>query len=43
MEVPQHTSSYGVYGNVTSQVGPSKGTDSDEMDGAKRTQGLEKL
>lgn len=44
VEIPQHTSSYEVYGNVTSQLGLSKGTDSDAMDGAnRRTQGLKNL
>lgn len=44
MEIPQHASSYEVYGNVTSQLGLSKGTDSDAMDGAnRRTQGLKNL
>ena len=44
VEIPQNTSTYRVYGNVTSQLGPSKGTDSDGMNGVnRRTQGLKNL
>lgn len=43
-QIPQHSSSYGVYGNVTSQWGPSRGTNSSEMDRAnRRAQGFENL